>query len=180
MSVSIDMTLIANERIRAGLQNGTMKLFGSVVRDAKNGKIIKHLPEIGKAGRPNNPIVLFATVVIATAALGVGIYSWLRGKNTPYRGVAEASNALEVDLKSGTLDLKTAKNLRDQLENYIKSQNQKEVLARMSQEEIDDFKNLLTLLEEVNNQIPKNSLEYDELQGSILCLNQVLQPQMLN
>lgn len=80
MMIAQPMLLIPPE-IERGLMDGTLKLYGSVVRKAADGTIFKHLKEVvpspeqlqrGAKGLKLNPKIVISVVAITTV-VGVGV-----------------------------------------------------------------------------------------------------------
>jgi len=76
----INATLLANDpEIIAGLLNGTLKRFGSVIREAGTGRIVRHLAENpGLTGKlmaaPLNPVMGGASLVLDGIGHGITIH----------------------------------------------------------------------------------------------------------
>jgi hypothetical protein len=177
MGVPIDVTLIADPIVRKGLQNGTLKLFGSVVRRADSGRIFRHLPEMGKRSGSSTPLVMLAVVGVALVA-GVAAYVWSRNKSQTSHPLSLVLGELESDLQHGMLDLKTAKNIHEQLGTFLGAWQDRaaDQRAKMPQAEIDALQKLLSLLREINKQVSPTALEAGEVQGSIRLLERTLIP----
>jgi hypothetical protein len=175
MGTRIDLSVIADSKIRNGLLNGSMNLFGSVVRSAETGRIIKHLPQL-KALNPKDSFSLIAAAGVAVVIVTVGITTWFQSKKQNQFPLKKVLTALENDLKEGNLDLETAQNLREQLSTFVNEWENvpKEKRVQIPKNEIEALQNLLKLLKEINKQLPPQALEAGEVTGSMQILERVL------
>ena len=178
MGVPIDITVIADPVIRAGLTNGSMKLFGSVVRDSLTGRIIVHLPDVNHLPKSNNPLVLIALAGAAAAAIGVGTYLWLQSKTKAPHPLENTLRTLEQELSKGTLELQTVQSLHQQLGAFVTQWQTRaaDKTAALPKDQVETLERLLKLLTEINQQIPQEALESGEVQGSIRLLETALAP----
>jgi hypothetical protein len=93
--------------IEAGLMEGTLKLFGGVVREADTGQIVKHLKnaapsseQVEEAIKKMNPKVVLTVVAVTAAVSGAAAYLWKKRGGATQLVVVESRPDCLVDFET--------------------------------------------------------------------------------
>ena len=144
-----------------GILKGAYKRFGGVVRDAKTGKIIKHLKEVDVPKKKasgaliqsikSHPVAAISVGVVASVGIGIAGYCVKRKQDKKYKRtlpkcVVNFDNSLKKYLKAvrnGKLEEKNIDDLMKNLDEIMNSQASEQISLELSNKELKQLVNVI-------------------------------------
>jgi hypothetical protein len=179
MAVVQEAFYIPNNIVK-GLEMGTYKRYGGVVRyarGAKNGQIVKHLKPINleKAEEARGVEILrlvksnrgkIGIAVIVSVLISAGIFVYNKVRHDELKVVNEFQTALRAYIKAireGNMDFEKINNLMDNLEELKNHKNHEKIRTQLSTEDLNVlmgyiYEYTIKLAKENNVEVPQDEL----------------------